>query len=79
MSRAALFVAAVCVCAYGSYGCAGESSTTSEAPSDHTVSEQGVMHAAGLEAPLTNCVSCHGASLEGDEGPSCTSCHGVRW
>ena len=51
----------------------------SSAPSDHTVNENGVMHRSGLQAPLTNCVACHGASLQGGAGPSCTSCHGVKW
>ena len=51
----------------------------SSAPSSHTVDEGGVMHHPGLEAPKTNCVGCHGANLQGDKGPSCTSCHGVKW
>ncbi len=56
-------------------GCGGSSG----APADHTVNEHGVMHHSGLQAPLANCVACHGASLQGGLGPSCTSCHGVKW
>ena len=66
------FVVAAVV-AFFAYGCG------SSAPSDHTVNEGGVMHKPGLQAPLTNCVSCHGSSLQGGAGPSCTSCHGVKW
>jgi len=51
----------------------------SEAPSSHTVSKDGVMHKPGLTAPLQNCTGCHGASLQGGSGPSCTRCHGVKW
>lgn len=51
----------------------------SDAPSSHTVSRDGVMHAPGLTAPLTNCVGCHGSTLQGASGPSCTSCHGQVW
>jgi hypothetical protein len=49
------------------------------APSSHKVSKNGVMHMTGLTNPLVNCVACHGPSLQGGEGPSCTSCHGVKW
>jgi mono/diheme cytochrome c family protein len=49
------------------------------APSDHTVSEDGVKHKSGLQDPLTNCVACHGATLTGGQGPSCFSCHGKKW
>jgi mono/diheme cytochrome c family protein len=51
----------------------------SEAPEGHTVNKDGVFHHTGLESPKQNCVSCHGANLQGDKGPSCTSCHGVKW
>lgn len=51
----------------------------SDAPSDHTVSMDGVKHKEGLQDPMTNCTACHGASLQGGEGPSCTSCHGDLW
>jgi hypothetical protein len=59
--------------------CGGGDSSGSEAPTSHTVNQSGVMHAPGLQDPLTNCVACHGASLQGGAGPSCTSCHGVKW
>jgi len=51
----------------------------SEAPSDHTVSMDGVKHKPGLQDPMTSCTACHGASLQGGDGPSCTSCHGDLW
>ena len=57
----------------------GGGDSGSEAPSSHTVSQSGVMHAPGLHDPLTNCVACHGVTLQGGDGPSCTSCHGVKW
>jgi len=53
--------------------------SSNEAPSSHTLSENGVMHKPGLTTPLVNCVACHGSTLQGGEGPSCTSCHGVKW
>jgi mono/diheme cytochrome c family protein len=52
---------------------------TGVAPADHTVNHGGVLHKPGLTNPLVNCVACHGARLQGGEGPSCTSCHGVKW
>lgn len=57
----------------------GCGATTSSAPADHTVNEGGVRHRQGLTNPTVNCVACHGASLTGDQGPSCTSCHQRRW
>ncbi|TNF32250.1 MAG: hypothetical protein EP329_10825 [Deltaproteobacteria bacterium] len=52
---------------------------TSNAPDDHTVNEGGVYHKPGLQNPTANCTECHGSSLQGGRGPSCTSCHGVKW
>lgn len=69
MARIAV-AAAVCLLA----ACGSEN-----APSDHTVDVRGVMHKPGLEAPLSNCTACHGSTLQGGKGPSCTSCHGVKW
>jgi hypothetical protein len=43
----------------------------------HDVNKGGVMHKAGLEDPLHNCVECHGADLKGGSGPSCYSCHSL--
>ena len=49
-------------------------------PADHTVSHDGVMHKSGFNDPLTNCVGCHGADLQGGNvGVSCFECHGQKW
>lgn len=49
-------------------------------PADHTISKDGFMHKIGLEQPLVNCVSCHGADLKGgNTGVSCFECHGQEW
>ena len=59
---------------------AGCGPDTGAAPSSHTVSLNGVHHAPGYASPLTTgCTACHGASLQGGQGPSCTSCHPQRW
>jgi hypothetical protein len=57
----------------------GGGSSGSGAPASHTLNQGGTPHAPGLHDPLTNCVACHGDALQGGEGPSCTSCHGVKW
>lgn len=77
MTRA-LLIAAITAAALLGFACGGEGGS-GNAPDDHTVSHDGVMHRPGSENPLTNCVSCHGANLEGDRGPSCTTCHGKEW
>jgi len=41
----------------------------------HTDNQGGVLHKTGKNDPLANCVGCHGATLQGDLGPACTSCH----
>lgn len=53
----------------------------SDAPEGHTTMKDGVAHKPGLGNPATNCVACHGASLDGGEDgePSCFSCHGRKW
>lgn len=51
----------------------------SNAPVDHTISEDGVRHLPGLREPLDNCTGCHGTDLRGGDGPSCYSCHGKEW
>jgi len=52
----------------------------SDAPSDHTVNQDGVGHAPGLGDPDANCAGCHGSDLRGDgDVPSCFSCHGQEW
>ena len=49
-------------------------------PADHTISKDGFMHKRGLNQPLTNCVDCHGADLQGGTtGVSCYECHGKEW
>jgi hypothetical protein len=51
----------------------------SGAPEGHTLSNHGVLHRPGIDDPLANCTGCHGDSLQGDKGPSCTECHGRKW
>jgi hypothetical protein len=49
-------------------------------PADHTISQDGAMHKSGLNQPLTNCTTCHGADLQGGtSGVSCYECHGEKW
>ena len=53
----------------------------SNPPPSHTESEDGVLHAPGMDYPYTNqCTNCHGVTLLGtDEAPSCYSCHDREW
>lgn len=49
-------------------------------PADHTINNEGRMHRSGLDQPLANCVTCHGADLTGGTtGVSCYECHGKEW
>ena len=49
-------------------------------PPDHTLSKDGYLHKTGLDTPLQNCLSCHGADLSGGtSGVSCFECHGTKW
>jgi cytochrome c553 len=49
-------------------------------PPTHTRSEEGFRHSPGLESPIGNCDSCHGANLTGTPLiPSCFTCHGAKW
>lgn len=49
-------------------------------PADHTISKDGFMHKSGLNDPQANCVTCHGADLQGGNvGVSCYQCHGKEW
>ena len=61
--------------------CSDDSASVEDAPEGHTVIEDGVAHAPGLNDPLENCTLCHGDQLQGGSAgqPSCTSCHGVKW
>ena len=61
-------------------GCEKENDSKHNPPADHTISKEGYMHKSGLEQPLVNCVSCHGADLKGGTaGVSCFECHGTKW
>ena len=53
----------------------------SNAPADHTVSQDGVRHLSGLRDPENHCTGCHGTDLRGGENdePSCYQCHGQEW
>ena len=49
-------------------------------PADHAINKDGSMHKSGLNKPIDNCVSCHGADLKGGTtGVSCYECHGKKW
>ena len=61
-------------------GCENTSDPKYNPPADHTINQSGYMHKSGLNQPLTNCVSCHGADLKGGStGVSCFECHGTKW
>jgi hypothetical protein len=61
-------------------GCEKANDSQGNAPSDHTISKEGVMHKSGLTQPLTNCVGCHGSDLKGGSaGVSCFQCHNQKW
>ena len=52
----------------------------SDAPATHTVNQDGIGHAPGLNDPDENCASCHGTDLRGSgDVPSCFACHGREW
>ena len=61
--------------------CSDSGTVPEDAPEGHTVMKDGVAHATGLNDPLANCATCHGADLRGgnDGQPSCFSCHGQKW
>jgi mono/diheme cytochrome c family protein len=60
--------------------CTSPASDSGDRPADHTVNKAGAYHKTGLNDPLANCVSCHGADLRGGTaGVSCFKCHGQKW
>ena len=61
--------------------CDDEVTGPGNAPANHTVINDGVPHAPGLNDPTQNCTTCHGADLRGGPNgqPSCFSCHGQKW
>ena len=74
-------VMAIVLAAAVMVGCSDSNTAPEDAPEGHTVVKDGVAHASGLNNPLANCTTCHGADLRGGNGgqPSCFSCHGQKW
>jgi len=49
-------------------------------PASHTDNKDGALHMPGKDTPFrSGCTACHGATLRGDLGPSCFSCHDDKW
>lgn len=61
--------------------CADSTSPSENVPADHTLRKGGALHAPGLNDPVQNCATCHGAALRGGANgePSCFRCHGEVW
>ena len=59
----------------------GRATEPSGSPPGHTETHGGVGHGVGARQATTQCVSCHGATLQGGANgePSCYSCHGKKW
>ncbi len=58
------------------------SATVSNAPADHSISNDGFRHHPSLRTPSGACTTCHGAALQGDpvqKTPNCYLCHGQLW
>lgn len=63
-------------------GCGGSTTEPStNVPASHTERHGGVAHGVGARQATTQCVGCHGATLQGGSSgePSCYSCHGKKW
>ncbi|MCF8346604.1 MAG: hypothetical protein K9G38_05285 [Bacteroidales bacterium] len=61
-------------------GCEKTDTSNYTPPPDHMISKDGFLHKSGLEQPLTNCIDCHGADLNGGTTEvSCFECHGKEW
>jgi len=65
----------------GPAACSDSGTSPENRPEGHTVGKGGAAHAPGLNDPLANCVTCHGADLRGGPAgqPSCFTCHGEKW
>lgn len=74
LATLALLGAAAC-------GSATATAPSSNVPANHTERHGGVAHGVGARQATTQCVSCHGATLQGGANgePSCYSCHGKKW
>jgi hypothetical protein len=78
--RYLLFLLIASVACFGAACDDDDDNGSSNAPADHTVSQDGVRHLTGLRDPENNCTACHGENLQGgDTAPSCYSCHDKEW
>ncbi len=70
-----------CLVVAALFACGDDSTAPENAPPGHTVLQDGVPHRPGLNDPIRNCTTCHGADLRGGQNgePSCFSCHGQLW
>ena len=56
------------------------SGSSMKRPKTHTVDNDGVMHASGLETPQKKCAVCHGKDLQGGKvRVGCFDCHEKNW
>ena len=71
-----LFITIIILFSY----CSSPTESKYDPPSDHTISKDGAKHKSGLNAPMENCITCHGSDLKGGtSGVSCYECHGKKW